>query len=86
MSKKKQELSKSNPSQVDEKLLFTRVAEIIENRKYRAIVHANQETTMMFWEVGQYINSVVLGNKRAEYGKRILTTLSAKLSYLENGT
>jgi predicted nuclease of restriction endonuclease-like (RecB) superfamily len=79
LSKKKQELSISNPSQVDEKLLFTRVAEIIENRKYRAIVHANQETTMMFWEVGQYINSVVLGNKRAEYGKRILTALAAKL-------
>ena len=79
MSKKKQEPVILNSPQVDENLLFSRVAEIIENRKYRAYVHANQETTMMFWEVGQYINSVVLGNKRAEYGKNILTALSAKL-------
>ena len=33
----------------------------------------------MFWEVGQYINSAVLGNKRAAYGKQILSSLSAKL-------
>ena len=64
---------------VDEDTLFTRVAEIIEGRKNRAMIHANQETTMMFWEVGHYINSIVLGDKRAEYGKRIVATLSPQL-------
>ena len=78
MSKKKSELSIVQPP-VDENQLFARVAEIIENRKYRAISHANQETTLMFWEIGQYINSVVLEDKRAAYGKKILTMLSAKL-------
>jgi hypothetical protein len=48
--------------QIDEHLLFSHVSEIIENRKYRAVTHTNQETTIMFWEVGQHINSVVLGN------------------------
>jgi predicted nuclease of restriction endonuclease-like (RecB) superfamily len=33
----------------------------------------------MFWEVGRYIKSVVLDNERAEYGKKILPMLSAKL-------
>jgi len=33
----------------------------------------------MYWEVGNYINSVVLGNKRAEYGKKILAPLATKL-------
>jgi predicted nuclease of restriction endonuclease-like (RecB) superfamily len=33
----------------------------------------------MFWEVGGYINSVILDGKRAEYGKKILTALAAKL-------
>jgi predicted nuclease of restriction endonuclease-like (RecB) superfamily len=64
---------------IDETTLFERVAAIIENRKYRTYAHANTETTLMFWEVGQYINSTVLGNQRAAYGKQILPTLSAEL-------
>jgi len=64
---------------IDGSVLYERIAAIIENRKYRANAHANQETTMMFWEVGQYINSAVLNNERAAYGKQILMALSAKL-------
>ena len=79
MGKKKSELSIVQ-SPIDVTQLFARVAEIIENRKYRAISHANQETTLMYWEIGQYINSVVLEDKRAAYGKKILTMLSAKLT------
>ena len=63
----------------DENKLFKRVSEIIENRKSRAGSFANQEITLMFWEVGYYINSVMLERKRAEYGKQIVATLSAKL-------
>ena len=64
---------------VDEAALFERVSAIIENRKSRAAAYANSEVTLMFWEVGQYINSAVLDFKRAIYGKRILSTLSIKL-------
>jgi len=64
---------------IDEVVLFERVATIIESRKHRAYAHVNQETTMMFWEVGCFINSIALGNKRAEYGKKILPALAAKL-------
>ena len=77
MSKKKQEIKATNNPQIDRHMLFMHVAKIIENRKYRAATHVNQETTMMFWEVGHYINSVVLNSKRAEYGKNILTTPAA---------
>ena len=80
MGKKKQQPAKTKVSQIDEKQLFAQVVEIIENRKTRAATQVNQETTMMFWEVGRYINSIVLGNKRAEYGKQIVTTLSSQLS------
>jgi predicted nuclease of restriction endonuclease-like (RecB) superfamily len=34
---------------------------------------------MMFWEIGRYINSIVLESKRAEYGKKILSELATKL-------
>jgi hypothetical protein len=33
----------------------------------------------MFWEIGRYINSVILDFKRAPYGKQIFSTLSRKL-------
>lgn len=65
--------------EVDEAVLFERITAIIENRKYRAAAHANQETTLMFWEIGEYINQTVLDSQRAAYGKKILTELAAKL-------
>jgi predicted nuclease of restriction endonuclease-like (RecB) superfamily len=79
VSRKKDSLIQQENALIDETVLFERVAVIIENRKYRAASHANQETTLMFWEVGQYINVAVLKNQRAAYGKKILTALSAKL-------
>jgi len=33
----------------------------------------------MFWEICSYINSVILGMEQAEYGKKILSTVSTKL-------
>jgi predicted nuclease of restriction endonuclease-like (RecB) superfamily len=68
-----------NAGTIDEAALFERVADIIENRKARAGAYANREVTLMYWEVGQYVNSVVLDYKRAEYGKKILATLSRQL-------
>jgi hypothetical protein len=32
------------------------------------------------WEIGKYINSVILDFKRAPYGKKIFSTLSRKLA------
>jgi len=69
----------SGELQIDENSLFDRVAEIIETRKARAGTYANCEVTLMYWEIGRYINSVVLDSKRAEYGKRIVATLSQQL-------
>ena len=82
MAEKRIHLYKGNSDkQIDENDLFERVAAIIENRKSRAYAHVNREATMMFWEIGTHINSVILGNKRAEYGKKILTELASKLSW-----
>jgi predicted nuclease of restriction endonuclease-like (RecB) superfamily len=33
----------------------------------------------MFWEIGKYINSAVLGMERAEYGKKIVSALCTQL-------
>lgn len=34
----------------------------------------------MFWEIGRYINQTVLEDERADYGKKILSTVSTKLA------
>lgn len=36
--------------------------------------------TLLYWRIGKRIQDEVLKNKRAEYGKEILQTLSAKLT------
>ena len=76
---KKQEIISQNINMIDESALFEKVSAIIENRKYRAASYANSEVTLMFWEVGKYIGSVLLGGERAAYGKQIVTTLSQQL-------
>jgi len=62
-----------------ENLIFSNVSEIIENRKFNAFFVANSQIVLMFWEIGKYINSAILGMERAEYGKKIVVTLSRQL-------
>jgi len=62
-----------------ENIIFSNVAQIIEKRKFNAVSAANSQITLMFWEIGTYISSVILGMERAEYGKKILSTVSTKL-------
>ncbi|GHU31883.1 hypothetical protein AGMMS50256_21080 [Betaproteobacteria bacterium] len=52
---------------------------IIEWRKANAVNIANAKTVLMFREVGRHINTALLGNKRAGYGKQIVATLSSQL-------
>jgi len=60
-------------------VLFSNIAQIIESRKINAIYVANSQIVLMFWEIGKHINSAVLGMERAEYGKKIVVTLSRQL-------
>ena len=77
--KKKQTIAPAGYMQIDEKTLFECVSAIIEKSKFKAGAYANREVTLMYWEVGRYITSVLLGGERAGYGKKILTALAAKL-------
>jgi len=79
MAKKKNELVVQENVSISEVQVFERVAEIIETRKYRAGAFANCEITLMYWEVGHYVNSVTLDGGRAAYGKRIVAELASKL-------
>lgn len=72
-------ITAQNAALIDELALFERISAIIENRKFRAQAQANQEGILMFWEIGKYIGSVLLGGERAGYGKRIVVTLAQHL-------
>jgi len=62
-----------------EKKLFKDISELIYNSKNRIIDLSNSELITLFWNVGRRINEHVLQNKRAEYGKQIVVTLSKLL-------
>lgn len=59
--------------------LFNELSTLIEQSKQRIAVVANSTLTLLFWQVGKRINDEVLNNERAEYGKKIVPTLSAQL-------
>jgi DUF1016 N-terminal domain len=61
--------------------LFKHVSGIIEKRRYSAGAYANREVTLMYWEIGSYISSVLLDGERGEYGKRIVSELATQLSW-----
>jgi hypothetical protein len=79
MGKAKNELAVQTGTQIDEVALFEYVSAIIENRKYRAQAQDNQESVLMFWEIGKYIGSNLLNGGRAGYGRQIVVTLAQQL-------
>lgn len=78
-TKKKKALAPRKTSAPSDAVLFKHVSAIIENRRYRAGAYANREVTLMYWEIGNYISSVLLDGERGEYGKQIVSTLSTQL-------
>lgn len=59
--------------------LFNELSQLIEQSKQQVAVQANSAVTILFWQVGNRINQDILQNKRAEYGKQIVPTLSTQL-------
>ena len=60
--------------------LYTEVTQLIEQSKQNVAVAVNAEITLLYWNVGKRINNEVLNNERAEYGKKIVQSLSAQLT------
>lgn len=53
---------------------------LIEQSKQELAVTVNARMTQLYWNIGKRINQEVLDNKRAEYGKQIVSTLSGQLT------
>ena len=59
--------------------LLNELVAIIEKTKRQYISHANTSLTVMFWHVGKRVLTHNLQNKRADYGKQIVVTVSREL-------
>ena len=62
-----------------ERQLLSELIEIIEAGQKQVAVNVNSGLGLMFWHVGSKVNKFVLDNRRAEYGKQIVVTLSRQL-------
>lgn len=59
--------------------LLSDISFLIEQSKRHITTQANSTLTMLFWHIGKRINDEVLHNKRADYAKQIVPTLSVHL-------
>lgn len=59
--------------------LINDLRQIIDSARSRVAATANYELTAMYWRIGNRINSDVLNNERAEYGKQIVAQVARQL-------
>ena len=61
-------------------VLYNEIAEMIEQGRRAIAAHANNTAVLTCWRVGKRINDDVLQNKRADYGKQIVSALATQLT------
>lgn len=71
--------SPDNPIEFSNEKLFVDLSQLIEQSRHQVAMQANSTLTILFWQVGKRINDDILQNQRAEYGKQIVSTVSAQL-------
>ncbi len=62
------------------KNLFFDIKNIIEDGKQNLAIAVNATLTSTYWHIGKRINDNILQNKRAEYGKEIVSSLARQLT------
>jgi len=60
-------------------ILFNEISELIEQSRRIIYTQASSATILLFWEIGKRINKNILENKRADYGKQIVSQVATQL-------
>jgi len=60
--------------------LFSSIATLIQESRQRVAVVVNAELMLLYWQIGKHIKIEILNNRRADYGQKILVTLSQQLT------
>jgi len=61
-------------------ILFGKISSLIEQSRRVIHAHASSTTIFLFWEIGRRINENILENKRADYGKKIVSRVATQLA------
>lgn len=64
----------------DSDQLLQELASIIENGKREVTAQVNSTLTLVYWQIGYRINTHILENQRAEYGKEIIPKVATQLT------
>jgi len=60
--------------------LLADVKALIDGARQRVAVAVNAELTMLYWQIGSYINANLLQNARADYGRQTVRLLAQQLT------
>ncbi|UYQ91715.1 PDDEXK nuclease domain-containing protein [Chitinophaga horti] len=63
----------------EEQVLFDEIVQIINDSRRKVLITVNTELVLLYWNIGCKLNTCVLGNQRAGYGKEIVKKLSISL-------
>jgi len=63
-----------------EQILYEEISAIIEQGRREISLQASRGAVLIFWKVGKRINDEILDNKRADYGKQIVSRLATQLT------
>ena len=69
---------------LEDKVLFSDLKKIIDSSRENVARTINSEITLLYWKIGERINTEILQEKRAEYGQFIIKEIAQKLT-LEYG-
>jgi hypothetical protein len=61
-------------------ILFEEISALIEQTRRLIYSQAGKATIYLFWQIGQRFNDDILQNKRADYGKQIVSPLAIQLT------
>ncbi len=59
--------------------LLSDLISLVEKTKFQVVSQVNSSLTVLFWHIGDKILNQTLENQRADYGKKIVVTLSREL-------
>ena len=59
-----------------QKNLYDDIFRLVEEARTFVANTTNKTITIMFWKIGERINSALLDNQRAEYGKQIVSEVA----------
>ncbi|TRX39748.1 PDDEXK nuclease domain-containing protein [Flavobacterium restrictum] len=70
----------TKPDTNDAPKLLNSIIGLIDQTRHIVAKTVNQELTLLYWNIGKTINDDILKNDRADYGKKLIPTLSLALT------